>query len=207
MEACASFNRKAPGLPIGRRAGLAFSRGAGSTRGMADTPEIPEATDPFEKRVAISIAVLAVIMSLVGNLGDNSKTEAIIKTNEASNKWGHFQAKSIKGQMAGMQGELLAALGGAQPDEARAKEIARLHSEATRYEEERAEIKKHAEELQHEATHDSAINDRCDLASLMLQIAVVICSVAILSRWHTIWFAGLALGLAGALAGATAFLL
>ena len=192
---------------MGRRAGLAFSRGAVSTRGMADTPEIPEATDPFEKRVAISIAVIAIVLSFVGNLGDNAKTDAIIKTNEASNQWGYFQAKSIKGQMAGMQGELLAVLGGAQPDEARAKEIARLHSAATRYEEERAEIKKHAEELQHEATHDSAINDRCDLASLMLQIAVVICSVAILSRWHAIWFAGLALGLAGAIAGATAFLL
>ena len=53
---------------------------------MADTPEIPEATDPFEKRVAISIAVLAVIMSLVGNLGDNAKTSSIIETNEADRK-------------------------------------------------------------------------------------------------------------------------
>src|SRR5712671_537359 len=104
---------------------------------MADTPEIPEAADPFEKRV--TIAVLAVILSFVGNLGDNAKTDAIIKTNEASNQWGYFQAKGIKGQMAAMQGELLAALGGAQPDEARTKEIARLHAETARYETEKAE--------------------------------------------------------------------
>ena len=172
---------------------------------MADTPEIPEAADPFEKRVAITIAVLAVILSFVGNLGDNAKTDAIIKTNEASNQWGYFQAKGIKGQMAGMQGELLAALGGAQPDEARTKEIARLNSETARYESEKAEIKKKAEDLQQQAARDSTINDRCDLASLMLQIAVVICSVAILSRWHAFWIAGGALGLAGAIAGATAF--
>ena len=174
---------------------------------MPETPEIPEATDPFEKRVAISIAILAIVLSFVGNLCDNAKTDAIIKTNEASNKWGHFQAKSIKGQLAGMQGELLAALGGATPDEARAKEVARLHSETARYETEKAGIGKEAEDLQKQATHDSAINDRCDLASLMLQIAVVICSVAILSRWHAFWFAGLALGLAGSIAGATAFFL
>ena len=174
---------------------------------MADTPEIPEATDPFEKRVAISIAVLAVIMSLVGNLGDNAKTSSIIETNEASNQGGWYQAKAIKGQLAAMHGELLGALSGAAPDEARAKEIARLHDDATRYEQEKAGIKKQAEDLQKQAAHDSKTNDRCDLASLLLQIAVVICSVAILSHWRAIWYAGLALGLAGAIAGATAFLM
>ena len=178
---------------------------------MADTPEIPAAADPFEKRVAISIAVLAVILSFVGNLGDNAKTDAIIKTNEASNQWGYFQAKSIKGQMAGMESELLDSLGGVNPpngyrnDEPRQKAMARLKSEAARYDKEKEEIKMKAEDLQKQATRDSAINDRCDLASLMLQIAVVICSVAILSHWRGFWIAGLALGLAGAIAGATAF--
>ena len=172
---------------------------------MPDTPEIPEATDPFEKRVAISIAVLAVMLSFIGNLGDNAKTDSILKTNEATNQWGYFQAKSIKGQMAGMQSAMLAAVSGAQPDEARTKEIGRLKEESARYEQEKEEIKKDAEKLQAQAAADSKVNDRCDLASLMLQIAVVICSVAILSRWHAFWFAGLALGTAGAVAGATAF--
>ena len=174
---------------------------------MPDAPEIPEATDPFEKRVAISIAVLAVILSFIGNLGDNAKTDSILKTNEASNQWGYFQAKSIKGQMAGMQSAMLTAVSGAQPDEARTKEIARLKAESDRYEQEKDEIKKQAEGLQAQAAADSKVNDRCDLASLMLQIAVVICSVAILSRWHAFWFGGLALGLGGAIAGATAFFL
>ena len=172
---------------------------------MPDAPEIPEATDPFEKRVAISIAVLAVMLSFIGNLGDNAKTDSILKTNEATNRWGYFQAKSIKGQMAAMQGAMLAAVSGAQPDEARTKEIARLKAEAERYAQEKEEIEKHAKELQAEAAQDSKVNDRCDHASLMLQIAVVICSVAILSRWHAFWFAGLALGVAGAATGATAF--
>ena len=172
---------------------------------MPDAPEIPEATDPFEKRVAISIAILAVILSFIGSLGDNAKTDSILKTNEATNKWGYFQAKSIKGQMAGMQSTMLTAMSGAQPDEARTKEIARLKAEAERYEAEKEEIKKEAEALQAQAAQDSKVNDRCDLGSLMMQVAVVICSVAILSRWHAFWFAGVALGLAGAVAGATAF--
>jgi uncharacterized protein (DUF3084 family) len=170
---------------------------------MADAPEIPEAADPFEKRVAISIAVLAVVLSLVGNLGDNAKTDAILKTNEASNQWGYFQAKSIKEQIAALRGSLVAELGHAQSDDAKEK----TDAEALRYEREKEEIKKQAESLQKTAARDSAINDRCDLASLLLQIAIVICSVAILSHWRGFWFAGLALGLAGAVAGATAFLM
>jgi len=174
---------------------------------MADAPEIPEAADPFEKQVAISIAVLAVVLSLVGNLGDNAKTDAILKTNQSSDQWGYFQAKGIKEQISALHGSLLAELGHAPPDDAGQKAVAGLREEAARYEREKEEIKKRAESLQGEAARDSAINDRCDLASLMLQIAVVICSVAILSHWRGFWFAGLALGLAGAVAGITAFLM
>jgi hypothetical protein len=61
---------------------------------MPDAPEIPEAKDPFEKRVALTIAIIAICLSFVGNLGDNAKTDAIIKTNEASDQWGFFQAKT-----------------------------------------------------------------------------------------------------------------
>lgn len=60
---------------------------------MAEAPEIPEANDPFEKQVAVTIACLAVVLAFIGNKGDNAKTDAIIKTNEASNQWGYFQAK------------------------------------------------------------------------------------------------------------------
>ena len=174
---------------------------------MADAPEIPEANDPFEKRVAISIAVLAVILSVVGNLGDNAKTDAILKTSEAANQWSYFQAKSIKQQVTEMGGSLIEAIGAPQADAGREKALTRLRDEASRYESEKSEIKKQAEALQQTAAKDAAVNDRCDLASLMLQIAVVVCSVAILSRWRGFWLAGLALGSVGAAVGVTAFLM
>lgn len=61
---------------------------------MPDAPEIPEAKDPFDKRVALSIAIIAICLSFVANLGDNAKTSAILKTSEASDQWNYFQAKS-----------------------------------------------------------------------------------------------------------------
>lgn len=174
---------------------------------MADAPEIPDATTPFQKRVALTIAIIAVVLSFVENHGDNAKTDAIIKTNEASNQWAYFQAKSIKGQMAGMHRDLLASLSGPAPSEAVPAELERLGAESARYDSEKAEIKTKAETLGQEAAHKGTIDDRCDLAALLLQIGVVVSSVAILSSWHLFWYAGLALGGAGTLAGFTAFLM
>lgn len=174
---------------------------------MADAPEIPEANDPFEKRVALTIAIIAIVLSFVGNLGDNAKTDAIIKTNEASNQWGYFQAKGIKGQMAAMHADLLTRLAGTDAAGAAKTEGDRLREEAERYDGEKGEIKANAEAAQNEAAHKSSINDRCDQSALLLQIAVVICSVAILAKSHKFWWVGGILGIAGAVVGATAFLL
>ncbi len=174
---------------------------------MAEAPEIPEANDPFEKRVAVTIASLAVILAFIGNKGDNAKTDAIIKTNEAANQWGYFQAKGIKGSIATSESEILSLLApqGASAD--LAKKVGELKGEAVRYKDEQKEIKAHAEESAKDAERSSKINDRCDHASLALQIAIVIASVAILSRMRVFWFLSILLGLVGTVIGVTAFLM
>jgi methionine synthase II (cobalamin-independent) len=197
---------------------------------MADTPEIPEAEDAFSKRVAITIAVLAVIISVIGNKGDNAKTDAIIKTTEAANKWAYFQSKSIKETAYETERDLLGVLAEAGVDPAKRKEAAeKCAKKIAKYEVEKQAIgpgvvdpKTHewveqkddkgevifsAAELDHEAKHLSAINDRTDQASLFLQIGVILCSVSILIKSHRFWFAGMGLGLAGAAYGATAFMM
>ena len=183
---------------------------------MAEAPEIPEANDPFEKRVAVTIACLAVALAVIGNKGDNAKTDAIIRTNEAANKWGHYQAKSIKSNIASAQRELLSLLapsnsGDAEVakknDQMRADVEARIAKKTAEYEKEMPGLMKEAEDLQKDAERGSKINDRCDQASLALQIAIVIASVAILSRMRAFWIISIVLGLAGAVIGVLAFLI
>ena len=175
---------------------------------MAETPEIPEANGPFEKRAAVTIAILAVALAVISNKGDNAKTDAIIKTNEATNQWGYFQAKSIKGSIAISQREMLTLLSPSQngsPDITKVAE--ELKAKAEKYEKEQEGIKEKAEEAQKDAEHGSKINDRCDLGSLAMQIAIVIASVSILARSHAFWIASIVLGLLGIGIGASAFLL
>lgn len=173
---------------------------------MPEDTEIPEAKNPFEKRVAVTIAIIAICLSFVGNLGEKSRTEAIIKTNEASDQWGYFQAKGIKSQMAGMHADLLR--NSATPStEATKAEAAKLLTQSERYEGEKGEIKSKAEELQHEAKHELAVNKRCERAALFLQLAVVLCSVSILARSHIFWIVGMLIGATGVVVGITAFLM
>ena len=179
---------------------------------MSDAPEIPEAKDPFEKRVAVTIAIIAIVLSFVQNEGDNSQADAIIRTNEATNQWAFYQAKSIKGQIAGMHAGLLARLppapgdDGESPETTRA-EADRLKQEAARYDAEKGEIQAKAKELQVEATRLAKVNDRCDQSALFLQVAIVVSSVAILAGSRPFWWIGIALGIVGTGVGATAFLM
>ena len=172
---------------------------------MPDAPEIPEAKDPFEKRAALTIAIIAICLSFVSNLGDNAKTSAILKTNEASDQWGYFQAKSTKAQLSAMHGDLIMRLSSDERSDDARNQAIRLGQEARRYDVEKGEIKAKAEKLAAEAAHMSAINDRCDQAALLLQIAVVVCSVSILAQSHKFWWLGMFLGIAGIGVGATAY--
>lgn len=174
---------------------------------MADAPEIPEAKDPFDKRVALTIAILAICLSFIANLGDNAKTSAILKTSQASDQWNYFQAKSTKALLAAMHGDLIMRLSSEERSGDATTRATQLGKDAQRYDVEKGEIKKEADSLVAQATHFSAINDRCDQSALLLQIAVVVCSVAILGQSHKFWWLGMLMGAAGVVVGATAYFL
>lgn len=166
--------------------------------------EIPEAKSAFEKRVALVIAILAVILSFVDNKGDNAKTDAIVTTNEASNQWAYFQAKGLKGNVAESTATILSLMAAADPVAAKAKQ-AEMAKESARYEDEKKEIKTKAEALQTTARQSLDINDRCDHGSLLLQIGVILCSISILVDWARIFHAGCVVGALGAAVGLSAF--
>ena len=174
---------------------------------MSDSPEVPETSDPFGKKVAMTIAILAVALTLIQSKGDNAKTDAILKTNEAANQWGYYQAKSLKQNINESEARLLSLLQPAASAPGRTEAIAKASAEAKRYDSEKEKIKGDAEKLNAAAEHNSKINDRCDTGSLGLQIGIVICSVAILSGWRMFWLIGMGLGAIGIAIGVSAYLM
>ncbi len=172
---------------------------------MPEAPEIPEAKNPFEKRIAISIAVLAVVLSVVEKKGDGAKTESILKKSEENDHWAQYQSKSIKAGLARVEDSLLGSVTLSASPESVAKHRESLKELMKHYEEDQKEISKDAKTEQAEARHLIKVTERCHEGALALQIAIVLASVAILSRWHAMWIFSLLLGLLGAVVGVTAF--
>jgi Domain of unknown function (DUF4337) len=172
---------------------------------MADAPELPEAKDSYERVIALTIAILAVILAFVDNTGDNAKTDAIVKTTEAANKWAYFQSKSIKGNLAENSANLLGLLTPVDAAAAKAKQE-EIKMEVARYDGEKKQLMTEAQDLEKQVAHSMSIDDRSDEAALLLQVAVVMCSIAILVRWKAIFLGGLAIGVLGIAAAVRAFL-
>ena len=175
---------------------------------MSDVTEIPEATTPFERRVAVSIAILAALLAFVSMRGDNAKTDSGLKTTEAANQWALFLAKAIREHTLNVEINILSAINpGALNIEIADRTKTAAREEIARYKTERDGIKKVAEGLTREATTASAINDRCDLGALFMQIAIVILSAAILSRQNLMFYVGVAMGMGGAVTGLSSLLI
>ncbi len=171
-----------------------------------DDVELPETRDSFEKIIALAIAFLAVVHAFVDNTGNNGQADAIVSTNLASNQWAYYQAKSLKEILADSNASLLAVMAPADSAAAKTK-IEELKKDAIRYEGEKRQIMEKAKELEVQAKHGQSIDDQCDVAALFLQIAIVICSIAILVRWRAIFYAGVAVGLVGIYQSVIAFMM
>jgi len=178
---------------------------------MAESPEVPEAKDPFEKKIALSIAIVAVLLALIGAKGDHAKTEAIIQRAKASDKWAEYQAKSIKGHIAEVLHEISqskADHGAAKPAEPAAEgenkggKAEKAPKSAKDYEKEKDKLMEVAQEFEQESDHQLFVENKLHIAEVLLQLAVVLSSIAILTRWHVPWFVAMALAVMGTIYGA-----
>jgi hypothetical protein len=169
----------------------------------AEAPEIPEAKDRFEKSIAVSIACMAVVLAFISDHADAAKTEAILSTNEATNAWSYFQAKSTKQHVTESDLHLLDVLDVAGEAAVRAK----LETEVGRYDQEKDEVKAKAEQLTEQASNARLVDERAGQGALFLQLAIVLASVAILARWSKLWVLSLVVAVVGAGIGLSSWLL
>jgi hypothetical protein len=222
------------------------------------------AQDPFDRRVAMSMVVIAAVLAAVKVAGHRTHNEVLkyqIKANvahtQASDQWSYFQAKKNRLYLYESEAQLLALicagnakkLAAAELDELdlilakadkadkaeknekkpkkkrelspedhkavealvskgltpdQAKQVVIWQSQARRYTKEADDIQKEAEDLvkegkhyQHDSEHAHHQADYFDLGELGVELALVLSSVAILTRRPSYWFAGLAVGGAG----------
>lgn len=181
------------------------------------------AAESFRNRAALMIAIMAAVLA-VGGLGGGNATDDMIENNiKASDTWAFYQAKNVRQTMYRIEAEKLktSLAAGIVPPAERPSAEARLkdyEATITRYDSEpdpndpsRGEGKKElsATAKGYEAAFEQAAqrDNAFDFAEVLLQLALVLGSVAILAvnRWILI-LSGV-LGALGALLTLNGFLL
>jgi len=159
-----------------------------------------EARSGFERQVAATMAILAVLLAVDTLFGHRAHTEEILNQAKASDQWAYYQAKAIRRTTNDVAAQLAQALSAGAP--AVGKAVDGFTQTAQRYEREAADIQKQAEELEHERDRAAAEANRFDLAEIFFEVGLVGCSIAILTKRRVLWLASLtaaAIGLAAVL--------
>lgn len=146
---------------------------------------------PWTSAAALSAAILAVLAAVASLLAGHHANEAMLEQMQASDAWAYFQAKSIKSTVLDTRLQLLAAMGKPASDADRDK-LKAYDDDGKKIEEEGHE--REAASKAHLARHNGLAR-----AVTVLQVAIALAAVAVLTRRRLVWFGSLALGALGAL--------
>ncbi len=179
---------------------------------MADI-EVPDpneaeekAADPFTKTVALLVAVYAVALAVTALGGSNAGKDMVMAQQKASNQWAYYQAKVMRENMYLLEAEKLelelSVRGAALPDadKQRIEAVrAKFLAKAAEYKKDKEEIMKEARDLEAERDTAARRDPYFDYAEVLLQIAIVLASVAMLSGRKEAFYASLVLAGVGLL--------
>ena len=159
--------------------------------------------DPSNKKIALLIAVLALVLAFSETLGKAAQTSALSLNIEASNLWSFFQAKTIRQTTMRTAAEAVQAQFGDHAPEGLKKQIDTWKKTAERYQSEpetgegRKELADRAKAAEKKRDRSLAAYHHFEVASAAVQIAIVMASASIITSIPAlVWVAG-ALGAVG----------
>ena len=175
--------------------------------------------DHFKRRAAVAIAVFAMLLAITGLGGQNATKDAVNSNIEASNLFNFFQAKNMRQTAYAIAADELElawtndAQLSAEAKTALRRKVDDYRKTVTRYESEpetgegKKELMAKAKEAEKKRDHALSQDPYFDYAEALLQIAIVLISVAIVAEQVWLSYLGGALGVIGALLMINGFLL
>lgn len=158
------------------------------------------AHDPSSAPVTVTMAILAVLVAAVSLLGHRAHTEELLHQTKATDQWAYYQAKDVRRHTYELfidETSIFALQNSDQIEKLKEKYV----REVERYRDEQKEIEAEAQKLEDEVKREQRRADRFDLGEVMLEAALVICSITLLTRKRIFWGLGSVLGLAGLATG------
>src|SRR4029077_16947660 len=171
---------------------------------MSTTEELQEhaehAKNPFDKRVAATMAIIAAALAIVSVLGHIATTEELLNQQKASDQWAYYQAKNIRRYQSEVARDLFAAMKlGDKSQE--------YNGNADKYRKDDEEIQKEADGLEKESHLRGRQALRLHFGEVFLEISIVFASLAILTKRSIVYWAAMAGGVSGAVIAATTMMI
>jgi hypothetical protein len=176
---------------------------------MAELDELREQAEHGAEEnlaaVTVTMAILAVLVASVSLLGHRAHTEELLKQTEVTDQWAYYQAKDIRRhtyQLFLDETSVFAVQNGADTDKMKEK----YTKEVERYTKEQEDIESDVRKAEMGVRVQQRRADRFDLGEVLLEAALVICSITLLTRKRIFWAIGSILGIAGLAIGAAGLL-
>jgi len=161
----------------------------------------------FTKHVALTTAIFAVMLAITSLGGNNAMKGMLLAQQQASDQWAFYQSKVMREHLYGTNKKIIEALlldrGGTMNAGTRRRyeELGKqFDREESRYREEKTGIERAAKKLETDRDINNSKDPYFDYAEVLLQIAIVLASIAILSGSHGVfYFSVLAAGIGSVL--------
>lgn len=156
-----------------------------------------EQKEKWQGWLALSTAIMAVLAALTTLYMGKYSSRAIMTQGQESDQWAYYQAKSIKEHSFSMSKkglELQMMVQKRMPfmvAEEYRKTIGKYDDEIKRYSAERQEIKAKAEEIARRKLKAQEMGGDFAYALIFLQIALMLSSIASLTKRHYLWYIAL----------------
>jgi hypothetical protein len=179
---------------------------------LGELEEVKEKT--FTKRVALVTAMFAVMLAITSLGGNNAMKEMLLAAQESSNQWAFYQAKVIRehlyrSQKASLETQLLDRGSSMKPEAREQLEalIKKTGDEEARYAAEKKTVEQEAKKSEHERDINRSKDPYFDYAEVLLQIAIVMASISILSSSRPVFYFSLVSAVLGTILSVNGFLL
>jgi hypothetical protein len=181
---------------------------------LPNPEELEEAAGKrFSKRVALTTAIYAVLLAITSLGGNNATKEMMLSQQMSNNQWSYYQAKSIKESFAlerrASVEAILAERGAAMTPAARMVFERRRDAAASdeaRYAKEKGQILAEAKTLEKDRDIGRAKDPYFDFGEVLLQLAIVTASTAILSGSSPVYLFSIVMAAFGAVLSLNGFL-
>lgn len=156
--------------------------------------------------VTVTMAILAVLVAAVSLMGHRTHTNELLSQTRATDQWAYYEAKDIRLRNYDLFLDELNVFAVQSPANA-ASAKAKYEKEAGRYRAEQQGIEDEAHQYEAKVELFGRRADRYDLGEVLLEMALVICSITLLTRKRAFWLLGCVLGVLGTVAAVTGFFL